>query len=192
MRGKTLDLGSGPTPRSLPDHDAYGIDICMEGQLQPVPGNVVPVDLNLFPIPFDTSTFDRVMAHDFLEHVPRLLYVEEMMYKEKGDTPLRQADKVVRRRQPFLSLLNEVWRVLKPGGVFESCTPMVTYLQTWAGDPTHVNPISENTFNYIVAQPGVNFEYELMKRYGFVGCFRLIHKSWRHGSHLYVEMEAVK
>jgi len=174
VRGKTLDLGSGPSPRGLDGYDAFGIDICVEGLPQEIPGRVLPVDLNLSPIPFDADVFSRVFAHDYLEHVPRLLYVDG------------------RRRQPFLSLLNEVWRVLKPGGVFESCTPMVTDLQTWAGDPTHVNPVSENTFNYIVAQPGVNFEFDLMKRYGFVGCFRLLHKSWRHGSHLYVEMEAVK
>ena len=174
MRSKTLDLGCGLQPLSLPGHDAYGIDINVEGVTQEAPGRVLPVDLNLHPIPFDAGTFDRVFAHDYLEHVPRLLYVGGV------------------RRQPFISLLNEVWRVLKPGGIFEACTPMVTHLQTWAGDPTHVNPISENTFNYVTAQPEVNFEFALMKRYGFVGCFRLRHKSWRHGSHLYVEMEAVK
>lgn len=174
MRGKTLDLGSGMSPRSLDGCDVFGIDICAEAVPQESPGAVLPVDLNVSPIPFDDGVFCRVFAHDFLEHVPRLLYVDGI------------------RRQPFVAILNEVWRVLKPGGIFESCTPMVTHLQTWSGDPTHVNPISENTFNYITAQPGVNFEYELMKRYGFVGCFRLLHKSWRHGSHLYVEMEAVK
>lgn len=186
MLGKTLDLGCGPSPRSMPGCEPIGIDICVAGVVQESPGKVIPTDLVLSKIPFDADVFDRVFAHDFLEHVPRVLYV-----------PQTFAGSVVTggglvRRQPFLELMDEVWRVLKPGGIFESCTPVVTNADVWAGDPTHVNPVSENTFNYFGAAPEVNFEYEKMKRYGFKGRFRIAHKSWRHGSHIYVELEAVK
>ena len=45
-------------------------------------------------MPFPDQFFDFVTAHDFLEHIPRLIY-----------SPAR--------RLPFVELMNEIWRVLK-------------------------------------------------------------------------------
>lgn len=47
----------------------------------------------------------------------------------------------------FLNFMNEVWRVMKPGGEFLIATPhgaSAGYLQ----DPTHCNPCSEATWAY--------------------------------------------
>lgn len=49
----------------------------------------------------------------------------------------------------FIKFMNEVWRVLKPGGEFAIITPhgwSAGYLQ----DPTHCNPCNENTWWYFV------------------------------------------
>lgn len=47
----------------------------------------------------------------------------------------------------FIRFMDEVWRVMKPGGKLMVATPhawSVGYPQ----DPTHCNPINENTFDY--------------------------------------------
>jgi predicted SAM-dependent methyltransferase len=49
----------------------------------------------------------------------------------------------------FIKFMNEVWRVLKPGGEFAIVCPHGRsdgYIQ----DPTHCNMLNENTFLYFV------------------------------------------
>ena len=47
----------------------------------------------------------------------------------------------------FLKFMDEVWRVLKPGGEFAIVTPHGSS-QGYLQDPTHCNPCNENTFFY--------------------------------------------
>jgi hypothetical protein len=66
---KSLDLGSGISPKNPFNADVvYGIDIREE-----VPNSIYKADLVIEPIPFDNESLDYVTAHDFLEHIPRLL-----------------------------------------------------------------------------------------------------------------------
>jgi len=41
--------------------------------------------------------------------------------------------------------MNEVYRILKPGGIFLSCTPINPYASSLR-DPTHINFITTETF----------------------------------------------
>ena len=102
---KSLDLGSGEFPRNpFNAEELFGVDIVKFKSK-----NVLQSDLVINPIPFSDSSFDYVTAYDFLEHIPRLLY-----YKKK-------------RVQPFIELMNEVWRVLKPGGTCCILAPAAGY-----------------------------------------------------------------
>lgn len=74
-------------------------------------------------VPIGDGTVDAVYASHFMEHVP------------KG--------------QPIIDVMNEAWRILRPGGAFTMVMPLVGYTSAeWGGvavngwqpyaDPTHV------------------------------------------------------
>ena len=63
---------------------------------------------------------DYITAYDLLEHIPRYGNLPD-----HGDAP-------------FIFLMNEIFRVMKPGGVFLSITPIYPYLGAFM-DPTHNN-----------------------------------------------------
>jgi len=121
---KSLDLGCGINPKNTFNADeVFGIDY---GGRNDLPANIRLADLAIEPIPFEDDSFEFVTAHDFIEHIPRVLYVPE-------------------RRNPFVDLMSEVYRVLKMGGTFLSLTPAYPHTSAFI-DPTHVNIITEGTF----------------------------------------------
>jgi len=127
--------------------------------------DIQDADLAIEPIPYPSDCFDFVTAYDFLEHIPRLLYVPQ-------------------RRYPFVELMSEVWRVMKVGGKFLSSTPAFPHSDAFQ-DPTHVNIITPDTF----------YEYfddkkTWAKMYGFKGKFGILNMRY-HGPHLIAELEKV-
>jgi len=147
-----LDLGCGDIPQN-PYHadQVFGID------LNGTPaGPIFQADLILEPIPFGDETLDFVTAFDFIEHVPRLIYLDGV------------------RRHPFVVLMNEVSRVLKPGGGFFSHTPSFPHPEAFQ-DPTHVNIITPQTFCYFDCQHRLN---HYGKMYGARGNLRMQRQDW--------------
>ena len=149
----SLDLGCGETIRN-----PYGA-------AQVVGLDIEDADLAIQPIPFASEHFDYVTAYDFLEHIPRLLYVPQ-------------------RRYPFVELMSEIFRVMKVGGKFLSSTPAFPHSAAFQ-DPTHVNIITPDTF----------YEYfddqkTWAKQYGFKGAFH-INEMRYHGPHLLCELQKV-
>jgi glycosyltransferase involved in cell wall biosynthesis len=152
---KTLDMGCGDIPRN-PFHadEIFGVDV--RDNLE---GNVKCADLAIDRIPFADDYFDYVTAHDFLEHIPRVLYKA----CESSGRPVRW--------NAFVELMNEVYRVLKPGGLFLSVTPAYPHGVAFR-DPTHVNFITDETFPLYFDD-----ENRWASIYGFSGAFRVsIHK----------------
>lgn len=158
---KSLDLGCGPRPKNPFNADeVFGIDVRDD-----IPANIRSADLAVEPIPFDDNLFDYVSAHDFLEHIPRVLYA-----------PLR--------RNAFVELMNEIYRVLKVDGLFLSLTPAYPYASAFR-DPTHVNIITDETFPLYFDD--VN---RWASGYGFKGSFKITFQEWR-GAHLLTVMKKV-
>lgn len=157
----SLDIGSGPVPKNPfgADH-VYGADIAANHA--GYPDNVLYWDAILEPLPFKDSSMDYVVCTDFLEHIPRILYVPSIL----GGQPIR--------KQPFIDVMSEVWRVLKPGGHFEAKTPAYPTPEAFQ-DPTHVNIITENTQDYFAG--GL---VPLCQEYGFKGQFQLIGQHWEN------------
>jgi len=119
---RSLDIGCGLNIRNPFNMDEiYGIDIRERAE-----ENILTCDLAVEAIPFPDDYFDCVSAFDFIEHIPRILYIPH-------------------RRFPFIELMNEIYRVLKPEGIFLSVTPAFPQEAAWR-DPTHVNVITEQTF----------------------------------------------
>ena len=144
---KSLDIGCGDIPRN-PFHadEIFGVDV--RDNLE---GNVKCADLAIDRIPFADDYFDYVTAHDFLEHIPRVIYTD-------CGSSMRPV-----RRNPFVELMNEIYRVLKPGGIFLSITPAYPHGVAFR-DPTHVNFITEETFPMY---------YRWASIYGFSGAFHI-------------------
>jgi SAM-dependent methyltransferase len=156
---KSLDLGSGPNPKNPFNADeVFGIDFDIRGDLLP---NIKRADLVIDPIPFEDESFEYITAHDFIEHVPRIIYQPE-------------------RRQPFIELMNEVYRVLKSGGLFMSLTPAYPHAAAFI-DPTHVNIITEGTFPLYFADKVADSPWASI--YGFKGAFSVKLEEWQ-GPHL--------
>ncbi len=150
----SLDLGCGPNPRNIFNANVtYGIDVRTD-----LDKNVIKADLVLEKIPFNDCFFDFVTAHDFIEHIPRVIYYPE-------------------RRNSFVELMSEIWRVLKPDGKFYSSTPAFPHAAAF-WDPTHVNFITEQTFPLYFDD--VN---NWAKGYGFNGAFKVLSQTWQ-GPHL--------
>jgi SAM-dependent methyltransferase len=163
---KSLDLGCGDTIRNpFNAEELFGIDI-----VDTKVDNLKICDLTIEQIPYEDNTFDYVTAFDFLEHIPRILY--------RGDVCIN----------PFINVMSEIWRVLKPGGLFNAQTPAFPNPETFQ-DPTHVNFITEKTYVYFAGE-----HLNLGQSYGFKGKFKLMEQFWHpvHSAHLIWLMKAVK
>lgn len=100
-----------------------------------LPGVDVVADLTVEPIPFPNDSVDEVRASDFIEHLP---------------------DK--------MRTMNEIYRVLKPGGIADIFVPSTDGRGAFQ-DPTHVSFWNENSFSYYTT--GLNNE---MFRYYGIEC----------------------
>ncbi|MBS4067305.1 MAG: class I SAM-dependent methyltransferase [Sulfurimonas sp.] len=147
-----LDIGCGKRPRNPYNRDiVWGVDISESAALEN--GNIKLCNVALDPIPFEDAFFDSVSAYDFLEHLPRMLI-------NNGSV-----------RFPVVEFMNEVWRVLKPGGLFYAVTPAYPRQEVFV-DPTHINVITEKTHEYFTAP------HYLARMYGFEGHFIVRRIRW--------------
>ena len=150
LESSILDIGCGAKPTNLfAAKHFYGIDIREDEQR-----NIRYADLVVGTIPYPDAHFDYVFAGDFLEHVPRVIY-----------TPAR--------RFAFVELMNEIYRVLKPNGIFLSRTPVFPFTPAFR-DPTHVNIISHETFHMYFDD-----KTRAAAMYGFKGAFRVLKQGIR-------------
>lgn len=150
----SLDLGCGSKPRNpFNASELYGCDAFVAEGFQ---DHIKQTNLAIDEIPFNSDMFDFCTAFDFIEHVPRVLYVDGKMIN------------------PFVQLMNKIFRVLKNGGIFMSVTPAFPSLQVFQ-DPTHNNVITEDTFPIYFT--GSDAQAEVLG-YGFNGRFRLICQYW--------------
>lgn len=144
-----LDVGSGPEPKNpFNSNKLYGVDF-RENKIN----NVVYADLSMGKLPFENETFDFISAYDVLEHIERISKVE-------GNTIF-----------PFILLMNEIFRVLKPNGIFFNIQPVYPSKSAFQ-DPTHVNIMSEDTMDYYFC------EKSWARIYGYEGSFALLEDGW--------------
>lgn len=155
-QGKHLDLGCGGRPRNPYGYsDLCGIDIYQHPNLSPSVEFKL-ANLAIHAIPFADTYFDAVSAFDVIEHIPRVL-----------------TGGVNGTRFPFVELMNEIWRVLKPNGLLYALTPAYPRLDAFK-DPTHVNIITEGTHEYFCG------DMCYAKPYGFYGKFEVVEVCWVH------------
>ena len=149
-----LDLGCGKRPRNPYRRSRLcGVDIRAVGAIEGFEFRAANVAVD--PIPFGDGEFGSVSAFDFVEHVPRILQSAD----GRGTV------------FPFIQLMNEIWRVLAPGGLFYALTPAYPNPEAFQ-DPTHVNIITDRTHSYFCG------ESPLGRMYGFEGHFEVKRVGW--------------
>lgn len=154
INSKSLDLGCGGVPRNPFKADLlYGIDIRDSDN-----PNIARSDLAREGIPHGDGSMNYITAFDFIEHVPRVVYLPEIRYS-------------------FIELMNEIYRVLAPGGLFLAQTPVYPFSACFT-DPTHINPITSETFSQYFDD-----QRQWGRMYGFKGAFK-IESQVRHSTHL--------
>lgn len=82
-------------------------------------------DLNVLPLPFADNEFDEIHAYEVMEHCGK-----------QGDW------------QFFFAQFSEIYRILKPGGLF--CVTVPAWDSMWAwSDPGHTRIISEGNLIFL-------------------------------------------
>jgi len=146
-----LDLGCATNPQNpYRKANLFGLDIRDDAQTALAQRGIVMKQANLVfePIPYPDNHFASVSAIDFIEHIPRQISVGS-------------ANQII---YPFINLMNEIWRVLAPGGRFLAVTPAYPSALAFA-DPTHVNYIARGTHAYFCGESPAG------SIYGFNGRF---------------------
>ena len=161
---RCLELGCGPNIRDpFITGDAWGVDlISTENQS----AKVKTADLVVDAIPFEDQSFDHVYAFNLLAQLPRLAYVPQ-------------------RRLPLVELMNEIHRVLKPGGLF---------LSLCAGSPSlggDENSIFTNVVTEKTLADGYCEPQRFAAAYGYVGRFQLEHQRFQEDGQLLTLMRCI-
>ncbi len=112
-------------------------------------------------MPFPDNYFSSISAFDVLEHIPRQAF-----------------DKNGKSISPFINLMSEIYRVLKPEGLLLASTPAYPRPEAFQ-DPTHVNIITDTTHTYFCG------EKAYAVRYGFKGNFSTKKVAWEAQKNLY-------
>ena len=158
-----LDLGCGSNPRN-----PFGAGKLIAGDVIQLEFNLVNIDFVSVdltqPLPFENETLDSVSAYDVLEHIPR--------WNKNGSII----------EYPFINLMSEIFRILKPGGKFIAVTPAFPSAAAFQ-DPTHVNIVSKETLLYFTGEePWAN-----KLGYGFNGKFKVLLQTWKRTESVYRE-----
>jgi SAM-dependent methyltransferase len=134
-----VDLGCGTIKKGRIGIDRFvapGVNIAMDlnisynGELRPVlmperPGDDATVTTFQSGLPFPDSSIESIISHHFFEHV--------------GDG--------------FVDLIDECYRVLKPGGILRAITPLFPS-RTAVEDPDHKRYFMEGSWESFCGTPG--------------------------------------
>lgn len=115
-------------------------------------------------LPYDDNSVDKVVAFDFLEHIPL------------GKT---------------IEVIEEIWRVLKHGEQLESLTPDAERGQGAFQDPTHVSFWVENSWLYY-SHPAYRRLHSIKANFQITELKRIETDKQARVYHLHVKATALK
>lgn len=141
--GCNLDIGCGANKNP----GFVGLDIL------DLPGVDIVWDFNRTPWPLPDECVLKAVASHVLEHIlptyetARLEPLVQLLVKKGIFTQKEADDELGKPSRGFLGFMDELWRVMKPGGQFAAVMPHASS-PGFAQDPTHLNMINETTFHY--------------------------------------------
>lgn len=151
---KHLDFGSGLNPRNpFQKTEVYTVDFFGTESHH---HRIMRAD---FSIPYEDNFFDSVSAYDVLEHLSR-----------DGSPSV------------FVRCMNEMYRVLKSGGEAIFVFPL-SHRREFYDDPTHVNPLTLNTFHFFCGDESkleytsIQTHYEIVKLTRLRNWNRYVHQA---------------
>lgn len=181
-QGIKIDLGGGGNPQP----GFVNIDI------RDLPQVHVVHNLELFPWPFPTECASLVMASHLLEHISplppdaRTTALVKLLIDKKILTE-QEVKKTIGEIEPghlFMRFMDEVWRVLKPGGRFMAAFPFAGSPGFWQ-DPTHINGITHHTLAYFDPLDAGGFLYKIYKPKPW----KIIMSSWHQEGNMEIVLE---
>lgn len=149
---KLLDLGCGKSKKNINGYSTIGVDISKNSSAD------VICKLGFERINLDDDSIDYVTAIQLFEHIPRFVYQDNEIFN------------------PFIYLMNEIYRVMRDGATLEVHVPIPGTKQ-FLQDPTHLNPIIDESWIYFEPEDrwGVKDMYGINSSFILVGIEKI---SW--------------
>jgi SAM-dependent methyltransferase len=156
----SADIGCGRNPQNpFNAEKLIGFDIASSQE------GIYPCVVGYEAFPLDDNSVDFVSAFDFIGHLPRNAIINGHI------------------TNPFIDMMSEIWRILKPGGLFYAQTPAYPSNGAFV-NPSTVNVITEGTVSYFAKRFGLDGEavdvwgLDQGRQNGFHGEFLLLNQWW--------------
>jgi len=149
-------LGLDPNAAGRKVGTLIGIDI---NDLEETKPEIV-LQVGFEALPFSDNYADKIIASHFMEHLPKVCYIPTSYMNKR-----LQCDFKFLIHRPIIYTFEEVYRVLKPNGIFEIISP--SFPEHWSWDhPNHLSEWGEGTANHFTKQDKLHdyrFNFELIK-----------------------------
>lgn len=115
------------------------------------------VDLEVFPWPIESNSAEEIVCNHYIEHIPMETYgktLVKMIQKSSSWEDFQSKVSEIDFSGPsdgLILFMNEIYRILKPGGTASFATPYYQGGILWQ-DPTHRRGITELTYKYFDKQ----------------------------------------
>jgi predicted SAM-dependent methyltransferase len=117
----------------------YGIDISDYFEVDLVH------DLTVYPWPIDDNSVEEVYCSHYIEHIP---HVDIRGILKQSESFEEFKEKLLESKDGFISFVNELYRILKVGGIATVIVPYYTSVRA-LGDPTHTRYVGDFSFLYL-------------------------------------------
>lgn len=141
---KKLDLACGNNKRE----GFKGVDIVKTDSTDYV------FDLQVYPWPIESESAEEINCSHYIEHIKHdnvALDLKKVLEESNSFEDFKEninKESFLSPKDGFIKFINEVYRILKPGGKAYLVAPYWSSLRA-IGDPTHVRAIGDSTFWYL-------------------------------------------
>lgn len=142
IEGTKIDLACGDNKRE----DYIGIDKIKTASTDYV------WDLEVFPWPIESDSVEEINCSHYIEHIPHQNPRKEIEKVLNESSSFEEFKKKFKEKEEekdgFVKFINEVYRILKPGGKVHIVSPYYTSMRAF-GDPTHTRYIADSSLWYL-------------------------------------------
>lgn len=109
----------------------------------------------------------------------------QLMKQEVDGVEGIRCHQVVEHLDTVIPLINDCYKILKPGAIMEISTPKA-FTDAWAQDPTHKKMFVRRTFDYFCDDPTTA---DAREEYGITAKFKVVWELLEHGWNLQIHLE---